>query len=336
MKNKLIVAGALLATSLLPALAGAADVPSAARPGTVNYVEGRATINEQALDEKSIGTTELRPGQALRTETGKAEVLLTPGTFVRLGEMSSMTMISPSLTNTQVRLDEGRAIVEVDEIHSQNNLQMIENGITTFLVKNGLYEFDADRQTVSVFDGQAVVQEGDRQIKLKGGHEFALSASKPAKAFKFDKKTAEDDDLYRWASLRSSYVAEANTDAARTYVVGGPSWFGEGWYWDPWFASYTFIPGDGIFYSPFGWGFYSPGFVYAAPFYYRAGYYRRFGPNYHAWGPGGHYGPPLRGARGGVRYGSRPGFGGGHATGGFGATHAGGFRGGASMGGMHR
>ena len=86
---------------------------------------------------------------------------------------------------------------------------------------------------------------------------------------KFD-KNAYTDDFYRWASLRSSYLAEANVDAARRY--GGEAgwyggWYGEGWYWDPWFGAYTFIPGDGIFFDPFGWGFYSPWFAFEAPFF---------------------------------------------------------------------
>ena len=41
--------------------------------------------------------------------------------------------------------------------------------------------------------------------------------------------------------------------------------WGPGWYWDPWFAGFTFIPGGGFFYNPFGWGFYSPVFAYRAP-----------------------------------------------------------------------
>ena len=42
--------------------------------------------------------------------------------------------------------------------------------------------------------------------------------------------------------------------------------------WDPWFSCYTFIPGDGIFYSPFGWGFYSPWWAYQAPIYFGGRY----------------------------------------------------------------
>src|SRR5580692_908903 len=80
-----------------------ADVTSAktAVPGTLNYVEGQVSIGEQALNSKSIGNAELQQGQTLVTEKGKAEILLTPGVFLRLGNNSSVKMISSSLTDTE-------------------------------------------------------------------------------------------------------------------------------------------------------------------------------------------------------------------------------------------
>jgi hypothetical protein len=66
--------------------------------------------------------------------------------------------------------------------------------------------------------------------------------------------------------------------------MGG--WYAPGWDWDPYFSCYTFIPGDGIFYSPFGWGFYSPFFVGYAPFGYYGRYYHHFDHEWHHWGGG--------------------------------------------------
>jgi hypothetical protein len=146
-----------------------------------------------------------------------------------------------------------------------------------------------------------MVQKGDRQIKIKGGHDLAIAGHPLYQEAKFDKKAANGDDLYRWSSLRSDYVAEANVDGARTVVADGwgpgywgagfwgPGWGWSGWYWDPWFSAYTFMPFDGIFYSPFGWGFYSPGFVYRAPFYGGHFYHTFNAANVHAWGAGPHY-----------------------------------------------
>jgi len=67
-------------------------------------------------------------GQSLKTQAGKAELLLTPGVFFRLGDNSSPTMISPSLTDTELRLDKGEATVEVAELHPENNVGIAEDG----------------------------------------------------------------------------------------------------------------------------------------------------------------------------------------------------------------
>ena len=249
---------------------------SAALPGTLNYVEGQASIADQSLSAQSIGSVNLQPGEAIATGKGHAEVLLTPGVFLRVGQNSTAQIVSSSLTNTEAQIDRGQALVEVADIHNDNLLRIASDGATTQLLKKGLYGFDADNGQVRVFKGEALVQDGDQNIKVKSGHELALNAEGALRAQKFDEASYEQSDLYRFSNLRSQYLAEANTDAARIYYAGGPGWYGPGWYWDPFFTSYTWIPGAGILYSPFGWGFYSPTFVYAAPVYYhpyRYGYW---------------------------------------------------------------
>jgi uncharacterized membrane protein YgcG len=283
---------------------GADSKANTAVPGTVNYVEGQVSIGGQSLNAKSIGSAELQDGQVLSTEKGKAELLLTPGVFLRLGDNSSVEMISPSLTDTHLAVENGHAMVEVAEIHPENDIRITENGATAKLLKTGLYDFSRAQDEVRVFDGRAVVDDGAKQVTVKSGHEINLEDPHSAKSKSFDKKSYEEGDLYRWSSLRSGYLAEANVDAASMYAAnswgpywGGPwglGWWGPGWFWDPWFDAFTFMPGDGIFYSPFGWGFYSPWLVYQAPF-YRGGwgayqhYYHHFSTDYHNWGPGSHY-----------------------------------------------
>ncbi len=290
----------LFLAALLSAPAWASNNASSnsAVPGTVNYVEGQAFIDDQPLDHNSIGKAALEVGQSLNTDTGKAEILLTPGVFLRLGDNSSVNLVAAGLEDTELRIDKGHAIVEVDQIYPQNDLRIIEGGSTARIMKPGLYDFDLQQNRMKVFDGEAMVQDGDKQIKLKAGHDLAVAAGAPDKTQKFDKKAENGDDLYRWSSLRSDYQAEANVDAARIVVADGwgpgywgagfwgPGWGWGGWYWDPWFSAYTFMPLDGIFYSPFGWGFYSPGFVYRAPFYGGHFYHTFNASNVRAWGAG--------------------------------------------------
>jgi len=332
--------GVVLLAGLLNSAAWGSVPP---QPGTLNYVEGQASINSQPLRENSVGSIQLTAGQSLSTGNGKVEILLTPGIFFRLGDNSSVQMVSPGLANTLLRLDKGRAIVEVTQILPENNVRITGGAASTQLLNEGLYEFDVDRGQIRVFDGKALVQTNGRQIELKAGRQLSLNATGKLKVQKFDKKTYEDD-FFRWASLRSSYVAEANVDAARMYGGSGDwyggGWYGAGWYWDPSFDAYTFIPGDGIFYSPFGWGFYSPWYAFGAPYFGYgwgygggySGYHHHFGPGYRPQYPLGGRDSGLVGhARsfGGGRFGA-----GGGRFGGFRGSAGGGFRG-SSGGGFH-
>ncbi len=286
----------LAALLSVPAWASTAS-PNSAVPGTLNYVEGQTFLAGQPLDHNSIGKATLEVGQSLNTQTGKAEFLLTPGVFFREGDNSSVTMTADRLTDTEMQVNRGHAMVEVDQIYPQNDIRVVEGKATARILKPGLYDFDLRQNQMRVFDGQALVQDGDMQVKLKAGHELALDNNGPEKAEKFDKKAMSGDDLYRWSSLRSDYVAEANVDDARIlladdwYAAGfwGTGWDWGGWAWDPWFSAYTFMPWGGIFYSPFGWGFYSPALVYRAPFYGDHFYHTFNAANVQAWGPGPHY-----------------------------------------------
>ncbi len=318
--------GSFFLAAILTAPAWAA---TPALPGTLNYVEGQAAIGSQTLSANSVGSANLQTGQTLTTQAGKAEILLTPGVFFRLGDNSAATMVSPALTNTEVALSKGQAMVEVAEIHNDNLLRVQQDGATTQMLKTGVYGFDADSGDVRVFKGEALVQDGDQQVKVKGGHELNVNNPARLKPAKFDKAEYQASDLYRFSDLRSEYLAEANVDLANMYWPGGP-----GWYWDPLFYGYTWLPGDGMFYSPFGWGFYSPYWVGYAPYYYGRPYPYA----------GGH-GRPYVARHYGAGYG-RPGYLGHPASGFRGPSHAsvaaphfgvmsGGFHGGGG-GGFHR
>jgi hypothetical protein len=248
-----MVAGMVLAAGTLLMAQG-----RVARPGTVNYAEGQVSLNGQAVGANQIGQAEAAPGQVLETQNGKAEMLLTPGVFLRLSDQSAVRMVSPSLTDTRVELLKGEAMVEASQVEKENHLVVLDGGASTLIEKPGVYEFRADLPRVSVFDGKVEVQQNDRNTEVGKGKELLLSQTKPEK---FDRDTAEaSDSLYGWSKLRSEYTAEANMSTAQMFVVGTPGWYGTGWYWNPYFDSWAFMPGDGFLYSPFGWGFYSPAY----------------------------------------------------------------------------
>jgi hypothetical protein len=259
----------LLSLATLSAIAFGQNA-NQARPGTLNYVEGQASIEGRPLSPNSVGNTELQAGQFLSTANGKAEILLTPGVFLRLGNNSTVQMISPNLTQIEVRLQQGCANVEVDQLYKQNIILVdLKNGQTQ-LVKKGLYAFNADTSTVRVFDGKADVFPGQnlqtdvKPIEVKGDHQLVLTGER-AKPQHFDKASA-GDDLYKWSSLRSEYLGEANINLATEYA-GAPGFY-PGWYWAGGPYGYTWLPGDGIFWNPYGYGFYSPYYIHGGGFIY--------------------------------------------------------------------
>jgi hypothetical protein len=294
--------GSVFGISLMlsPTAWGADQKSLPAMPGTVNYVEGPVSLGGRALDQAAVGSARLEPGQTLSAEAaGKAEILLTPGIFLRVGGTSAVQMLVMGPENIQLQLERGKAIVEVDQIYPENNVVIKENGVSARLEKTGLYGFDADGNRVRVFDGKANIDAGEKHLTLNGEHQLMMTTSGKLKAEKFDRRLFEDD-LYNWSSLRSAYLAEANVNEASYYeqyggVPGGPPWWGSGWYWDSWYDGYTFLPGDGIFYSPFGWGFYAPWCAHLAPGYgFGYGYgrwqlYHQFSANSTQLGPGFHY-----------------------------------------------
>jgi len=283
--------GILALAVLTSAALGFANAPSSQNsppPGTLNYVEGQVQVGGQQQTPKSVGSTYVGPDQGLQTANGNAEMLLTPGVYLRLGHDSAVTMISPDLASTQVELTKGSALLEVDELFKENDLSMVLDSSRTQVEKQGLYAFSAQPGSVKVLEGKAVVYQNDRHINLKKGHEALVAENQSLSQRKFDKDAFENDPLYRWSKLRSEYATEANVDVGNSLVAAG-GWWGPGWYWDPFWADFAFMPGFGMMWGPFGFPFFSPWAVGYAPYYGFYGYRGGFAGSYY------HY-PVARGA----------------------------------------
>jgi uncharacterized membrane protein YgcG len=291
-----------------------AQNPGRALPGTVNYVEGQASLDGNPLPARQNGDTQVQLNQHLTTTNGKVELLLTPGVFVRVGNNSDIRMVSNGLANPTIEVVRGETLVEVDQQTTGAKVDVLEHGATASILKYGLFRFNGDQGRIEVIDGQLQVTE-DGKTKDVGKGKAALVNGEPLRTVGFDRNA--EDDLYRWSSVRSAYLAEANAATAQRIYTGyaannayGPYW-NAGWYWDPYFDMWSWLPWDGFFYGPFGYPFFSVGY---------GGYAGRFG-----------YGRAYAGlgfaGRSGVSLATRGGFGGG------GSFRGGGFGGGGFHGG---
>ena len=234
-----------------------------AHAGVVHYVEGHVFVDNKPVQQKFGQFPDLREGGELRTEDGRAEVLLTPGAFLRVSNNSSVRMLGRELSDTRFEVLGGAVMVECDNVPKDVSLTVISHGHNIHLEKQGLYRLDSDPPEFRVYDGRAVIDSGPNQLTLKRGKEANLDgAGTVLTAGTFNPKLG--DSFYEWNTTRSGYIASANVSAAQSLRTSGSHW-SSGWAWDPWYGSYTFVPAGGIGYSPFGWNFWSPAWVIYAP-----------------------------------------------------------------------
>jgi hypothetical protein len=246
------------------AVAALAQSVISARSGMIHYVEGQVFLGDQAVQSKFGSFPEVKENGTLRTQTGRAEVLLTPGVFLRLGENSSFRMVTNRLIDTRLEFISGSAVIEADELPKDNSVTVVYKDTAIRLAKKGLYRFDGSPAALHVFDGEADVKAGDRTIEVKDGKMVTLDSD--LAMAKFNKNAT--DPLDRWSRRRGEYLAMANVSAANSIRRSGSSWMASGWRWNPYFGMFTFIPMSGVAYSPYGYRFWSPvavGRVYERP-----------------------------------------------------------------------
>ncbi len=256
-----------------------------AKAGLVQVADGDVFVNDTAIHSKVAEFTDLKNTDVLRTAEGRAEVLLTPGAFVRMGDNSSFRMVSSRLSDVRLEVLQGEALVEITEMLSDNAINVTLGNANFQLAKGGLFDFATDPARLRVYKGEAVAVLGEKYMRVREGHQLSFNGSDWTQAG-FD--TKDTDALYRWSQRRAENVAVANVSAARQsgnsfdsyaysgypsmgygygaygmggyggYGMGGFGGYGAGWMFNPYFGMYTFLPFYGTAWSPFGYAFYTP------------------------------------------------------------------------------
>src|SRR5207302_6844894 len=120
---------AVLSASAFVALAGFpafAQSVISAHSGLIHYVEGRVLLDGKPVEVKISAFPEIKENMEFRTEDGRAEVLLNPGVFLRMGENSSIRMLSTKLSDSQIEFLSGSAVIESSgELAQKDNSIMV-------------------------------------------------------------------------------------------------------------------------------------------------------------------------------------------------------------------
>ncbi|HWF08907.1 MAG TPA: hypothetical protein VG297_10610 [Bryobacteraceae bacterium] len=244
-----------------------------AHSGTLHYFEGDVSIDGATVQPQKARFQEIKEQGLLRTGLGRAEILLTPGVFLRVGENSAVKLLDNRLVSTRVEVLSGTVIIESDDPQmsvKDSPVTLIYKDYDIQMIKHGVVEISSDPAQVKVYKGEALVSTADNRVNVKEGHLVPFGAALLAE--KFDEKTG--DDLLLWTRDRSQSLSAASMSSARSIYSGGSGYLGNspyglggglwtnGWYYNSFLGMYTFVPAGGAFFNPWGFGFFSPGSVY--------------------------------------------------------------------------
>lgn len=240
-----------------------------ARAGGVNFVAGDVAVRGAGEIEWRRLTTDdqLKSGDAVRTGAdGRAEILLNPGSYLRLAENSEFWMTDASLAGLWLRLARGSAIVEAMSYGTDLSFVVSTPHARATVVRGGVYRFNAagaDASEIVVQKGLALLGE-NRSTPLKEGRAARFTGAGAIEIVKWDKKTRDAFDL--WSRGRAEELARANrklqTRSVNTLLARAnfDDLFGTGgyplsgfWLFNGGYNCYTFVP---FFYgggSPYGY-----------------------------------------------------------------------------------
>lgn len=180
--------------------------------GVIYFFEGSVWNGTDRLEQKFGRFPDITEGGELRTELGRAEVLLTPGVFLRIDENSSIRMLSNKLSDTRVELVGGSAIVESNEGGADTSVELIYKNWHVRVPHEGVYRIDAVPAQVLVYRGSVeVAAEGTTETEYAGeGQVLPLAAVLVAE----ESTTPGGDAFKNWAMRRSQAVSADNAIAA--------------------------------------------------------------------------------------------------------------------------
>lgn len=171
------------------------------RAGTVHLLQGRVSIDGKRviLMGGVQPPAQMHNGQRMHVDRGRVEIWLGPGAALTMTSGSTLYMQENALTDVQLVLEQGSALVKVNQTYEGGRLRvMLPNGAVE-MPRTGWYHFDANPLQLRVYKGSADVEAGDSVAKVKKGEavDLALTASSPAR---FNLKAP--DPLIAWETQR--------------------------------------------------------------------------------------------------------------------------------------
>jgi hypothetical protein len=284
----------------------------------INYSDGAVVVDNQPVVNRYGRYASLKDGSELVTQDGRAELLLTPNVYLRVGQDSAVRLVSGNLSDTQVELLSGSAVLDSGNAVAGDPVTLIVRDARIRVEEPSRLRIDAELPQIKVFKGKVEVQNSNSQISVLADQIFPLDGSSVVQKM----SDGSDDLLDIWSQQRNRLIYfnlastqniadpqdnPSMTDADPTYSAGAyppgayppgyPGGYSTGLNGWPGYVPLATIPPltsnlylnpyVGVYYGAYPYGMYGSvmHLVYRTVSYSRAGYVSgyRFAPVY----PGG-------------------------------------------------
>ena len=183
------------------------------RSGLVHFFEGAVYLGDQPLEPRFGKFATIAEGSELRTAQGRAEVLLTPGVFLRLGEGSAIRMVANVLSDTRVGLLAGSVLVDSAEPCSGTSVTLVYKDWNVRFRQKGIYRIDAEPPRLWVQQGAAEVSSGNTgaPVSVEQGMYLPFASVLVPERY----IDVPGDALTDWAKGRSESISADNAITAQ-------------------------------------------------------------------------------------------------------------------------
>jgi hypothetical protein len=206
-----------LLAALVSLPAGAQSVIST-HSGLIHFFEGAVYLGEHPLESHLGRFPSVPQGGELRTAGGRAEVLLTPGVFLRLGENSAIRLVSNELSDTKVELEKGAAIVESGGPTPDASVALTYKDWKIHFLEKGIYRIETDPARLLVTEGRAdVAAAAGPAVVVAQGMSVPLEkvlAPEPSNELLTDSLSSWSDGRDQSISADNAILAQIDEDPA--------------------------------------------------------------------------------------------------------------------------
>jgi len=249
-----------------------------AKAGGVNFIEGDVTVARKGgRSEILLRRDQLHVGDRVLTgANGKAEILLNPGSYIRVGPNSSFQFLTTSLDDLKISVETGTAMFEV---FAANEFKVVVGtpAGSVALIETGVYRVDVSQNglaTIAVLDGKAQLADTKLTVIKKGWSGTIGSTTAAVTKFDRDKR----GELVDWSKARSKDLAKLTSSLQEhdvrdslisSFHMGRWSMFDSFglWVFSPRLMSHFFLPFGYGWRSPYGFGLGSGFYWYNLPAY---------------------------------------------------------------------